>query len=195
MFVSFARYAFRLRSKAIHKGTLGFGAETCDVVIIWVEGVVVRFPLRIHAEVHSTILPTDLRIPPPLTLPIDIPLHMTNRRYHPTPYDGISNRIHYLQHIEENFQDSTNEVLLINIINHQDEGAVGECHRPVLGANSDAEGKIIGGADGGGAEIVGHCFEQMGVGVGPYEEGKVEVGYVAFSALDACSGGVGGAGR
>lgn len=56
-------------------------------------------------------------------------------------------------------------------------------------------GEVVSGADGRGAEFGGHLLEQMGVGVGPDEEGEVAVGYVAPSALDASLGGIGGADR
>ncbi len=83
----------------------------------------------------------------------------------------------------------------MDVRNDQDEGAVGEYHRSVSGANLDAEREIVGCADGGGAEFGGHGLEQMGVSVGPDEEGEVEVGYVASSTLDSGIGGIGATDR
>lgn len=120
-----------------------------------------------------------------------MPIYVTDKGHHPKPYQRVRHRIHRLQRRCKDLQDRINQVALVDVIDHQDEGAVAEGQHSGFGAGFAAEREVLGGARGGGAEIGDHGFEQVGVGVGPDEEGEVEVLYVGASALE---GGVGGAG-
>ncbi len=125
--------------------------------------------------------------------PIKIPIKVTDERHQPTPHQRVRHRIHRLRHRCKGLQDRIDQVVLVDVVDHQDEGAVAEEQHSGFGAGFDAEREVVGGAGGGGAEGGGHGFEQVGVGVGPDEEGEVEVGYVGSSALEGGVGGVGGA--